>query len=105
MIDWQRMKELRDEIGPETFAEVMALFREEVEDGLTRLGEGSTPEGVLHSLRGSALNIGFTALGRLCAHGESRKEVPDLLPRLQATYQVSLNLLEGELERLQGSAA
>ena len=32
MIDWARVSELRDEVGPEDFEEVLHLFLEEVED-------------------------------------------------------------------------
>lgn len=74
MIDWERVTELRTEVGPENFDEVVDLFLFEVEDELTRLREFSNPEGMaarLHFLKGSALNLGFAAFSELCAVGEA----------------------------------
>ena len=73
MIDWQRMAELRDEVGEEEFEEVVALFLEEVAEVIERLKaapDHSRLEEDLHFLKGSALNVGFAELGRLCAEGE-----------------------------------
>lgn len=71
MIDWSRVAELRDEIGEEDFAEVVVLFLDEVEGIITGLDRGGTDLGAqLHFLRGSALNLGFTALAALCQSGE-----------------------------------
>lgn len=39
MINWKRVNELRDEIGPEDFAEVVELFLEEVEQVIDKLRE------------------------------------------------------------------
>jgi HPt (histidine-containing phosphotransfer) domain-containing protein len=70
-----RARELRDEIGADAFEEVLDLFLEEVETALAVL-RTATPEddleAQLHFLRGSALNLGFSALAELCAEGEAR---------------------------------
>ncbi|MFX0542351.1 Hpt domain-containing protein [Roseovarius sp. S4756] len=74
MIDWVRIAELRSEIGADDFAEVVELFLEEVEGEITKLKPGAdaqTLESRLHFLKGSALNLGFTAFSDLCQKGES----------------------------------
>jgi len=73
MIDWTRVEELRSEVGKDSFAEIVCLFLEEVEEVAARLSPEGTPDALaddLHFLKGSALNLGFTQLGRLCAAGE-----------------------------------
>ena len=75
MIDWERVEELRGEFGFDEFCEVVQLFLDEVEESLERLrqpqSEARRAE-EFHFLKGSALNLGFAELGRLCAEGESR---------------------------------
>lgn len=74
MIDWSRVNELRDEIGADEFEEVVDLFLEEVEEVVTRLRVAPSPahyEEDLHFLKGSALNLGFSAFGQICQAGES----------------------------------
>lgn len=73
MINWDRVAELKNEIGSDDFDEVVELFVEEVEEVLNRLR--ATPdlsklESDLHLLKGSALNLGFEAFSRLCRDGE-----------------------------------
>ena len=74
MIDWTRVAELRDEIGPEDFDEVAELFLMEVEDTLGRLGKAeknaSEMQELLHFLKGSALNLGFRDVSEVCSKGE-----------------------------------
>ena len=73
MIDWDRVAELRDEVGSEDFAEVVELFLEEVEDVLRRLRDAPNPasyEEDFHFLKGSALNLGFAKFGSLCFANE-----------------------------------
>jgi len=75
MIDWSRVAQLRDEIGAEDFAEVAELFLLEVEDTLFRLdGAADNPEEMrelMHFLKGSALNLGFSDLSTVCSQGEA----------------------------------
>ena len=74
MIDWERVSDLRGEVGPEDFGEVVQLFLAEVEAVVERLRDDPDParfEEDLHFLKGSALNLGFDALGALCQAGES----------------------------------
>lgn len=73
MIDWDRVDELRDEIGFDDFCEVVELFLEEVDEVIERLIIAPDPalyEQDLHFLKGSALNLGFRDFGALCATGE-----------------------------------
>lgn len=73
MISWERVAELREEIGDEDFAEVAEMFLNEVDEVISRLKTDPDPklfEQDLHFLKSSALNIGFEAFGKLCHDGE-----------------------------------
>lgn len=75
MIDWERVRELKDEIGEDDFAEVAELFIGEVEDVMDRLRaqpDAARLEADLHFLKSSALNLGFSRLAALCQDGEHR---------------------------------
>ena len=75
MIDWDRVANLRAEIGAEDFAEVGAMFLDEADEVVARLqadGPGPGLEAELHFLKGSALNLGFRELAGLCDTGEKR---------------------------------
>ena len=75
MIDWDRVKELRSEIGADDFAEVVDMFLDEANDAVSRLSPTLTARAVeadLHYLKGAALNLGFVALSALCQEGERR---------------------------------
>jgi histidine phosphotransfer protein HptB len=86
MIDWDRVESLRDEVGAESFDEVVALFLDEVDAVVDRFRAGLAPDRVerdLHFLKGGALNLGFASLGDLCQAGErlaaeGRPEAVDL---------------------------
>ncbi len=69
MIDWDRVSELRGEVGDDDFADVVTIFLEETGDILGRMSGAQTFESYradLHLLRGSALNLGFAELAALC---------------------------------------
>ncbi|MEM6636867.1 MAG: Hpt domain-containing protein [Pseudomonadota bacterium] len=73
MIDWNRVAELRDEIGAEDFGEVVDLFLDEVEGIVAKLDAAPVVaelEEDLHFLKGSALNLGFSEFGAICQAGE-----------------------------------
>jgi HPt (histidine-containing phosphotransfer) domain-containing protein len=96
MISWERVHELRDEVGEDDFAEVVELFLEEVDAVMARLRGArdlASYEADLHFLKGSAMNLGFRALGALCHDRERRMaadpgSAPDLVD-LFATYEAS----------------
>ncbi|MFD1160251.1 Hpt domain-containing protein [Roseovarius aestuarii] len=80
MIDWNRIAELRDEIGADDFGEVVEIFLEEVDDKIAELRDltdKSDLESVMHFLKGSALNLGFSAFSDLCQQGETAARMGD----------------------------
>lgn len=72
MINWERVEQLRQEIGDDGFGEVVALFLEEADEAVARLSAGTAAAlaGDLHFLKGSALNLGLADLAELCQQGE-----------------------------------
>ena len=101
MIDWERVKELRSEIGPDDFAEVATMFLEEADEAVARLSPDATAKAMeadLHFLKGAALNLGFDALSALCQDGERRAAAGDTcvdLAAVRATYLGSKAAFEG----------
>lgn len=87
MINWNRVCELRSEIGPEDFDEVVSLFLEEADEVIARLsaqGGAKALAADLHFLKGAALNLGFATLSGLCQDGERRAGSGDLAVDLAA---------------------
>lgn len=77
MIEWQRVKELRHEIGAEAFDQVIVLFLAELDETEAQLQAATTaPElrHTLHTLKGIGLNLGFTEVAHLCQTLETRAE-------------------------------
>ncbi|MEO0937463.1 MAG: Hpt domain-containing protein [Pseudomonadota bacterium] len=73
MIDWRRVKALRDEVGAEDFEEVVELFMEEVDEVVDRLRAGTSPASLeedMHFLKGSAVSLGFSDFATLCEAAE-----------------------------------
>jgi HPt (histidine-containing phosphotransfer) domain-containing protein len=73
MIDWNRVTELKAEVGEDGFCEVVDLFLEEMAEVMDRLAAGpdlSTLEADLHFTKGSAMTLGLRQLGTLCQAGE-----------------------------------
>ena len=96
MIAWDRVHELRDEVGAEDFGEVVELFLEEVEEVITRLRVSpdiDKLEDDLHFLKGSALNLGFADFSALCQDGETRSASGDGssvdVPQILQSYEQS----------------
>jgi HPt (histidine-containing phosphotransfer) domain-containing protein len=87
MIDWDRVKELRAEIGAEDFEEVVGLFLEEADECIARLSPDLGPKSLaadLHFLKGAALNLGFAALSSLCQDGERRANAGEVSVDVEA---------------------
>ncbi|MGJ5617691.1 Hpt domain-containing protein [Sulfitobacter sp. MF3-043] len=108
MIDWTRVKELRDEVGADDFQEVVDLFLEEVEEVAARVkvtSDQTTLEGDLHFLKGSALSLGFRDFANLCQNGETASsqgkagdvDVPNILASYDASKVVFLSKLPSVL--------
>jgi HPt (histidine-containing phosphotransfer) domain-containing protein len=101
MIDWDRIRELESDIGKDSFAELAELFVAEVEAELDAI-DTSAPKEVLarqlHALKGSALNLGFADLAKLCAEGEMRAAAGQIeavqLPEIRAIYRTSKSAFE-----------
>lgn len=73
MIDWDRVTQLQDEVGEDDFQEVVDIFLDEMNEELETLVPGMTAkelEAKLHSLKGAALNLGFSQFAELCRVGE-----------------------------------
>ncbi len=70
MIEWSRVNQLKEEVGIADFEEIVAIFIEEVDQVVERLRSAPEPARLaadMHFLRGSALNMGFKALGAECS--------------------------------------
>ncbi|QFS84684.1 Hpt domain protein [Roseivivax sp. THAF40] len=102
MIDWTRIRELKEEIGASDFAEVAALFLGEMDAEMRALpsaqGDAAQMRDRLHSMKGSALNIGFARLAALCAEGENRARAGDGHPVELAAVQSALDQSKALLE-------
>ena len=73
MIDWDRLRDLKAEIGEADFMEVATMFLDESDEVIARLTGTQTAvtlEQDLHFLKGAALNLGFAQLAELCQDGE-----------------------------------
>ncbi len=100
MIDWKRVKDLRDEIGEDDFLEVVAMFLEETDEVVAQLETApqvASIEGRLHFLKGSALNIGLAELADLCQIGEKTAAMGDAvsvdIDPIIASYKLSKDVL------------
>lgn len=103
LIDWAKVNELCQEVGPEDFDEVVELFLEEVEETLGQTGGlGRSLEHDLHFLKGSALNLGFLQFSELCKNGESAAAVGNAdsvnVEDIRASYTASRAVFLSELK-------
>lgn len=100
MIDWNRVLQMREEVGEELFGQLAADFLSEIEDRLARLSDD--PEQLLrdlHFLRGAALNMGFARFSALCLademqlrHGNAAGiDKADLIEKFRSTRQQFLD--------------
>lgn len=100
MIDWQRVAQLRDEVGSEDFGEVVEMFLDEVEAVVMRLRHADQAElhRDLHFLKGSAMNLGFGALATLCQQAETTACAggPVSIPALVDCYSQSKRIFTTE---------
>ncbi|WP_170396836.1 Hpt domain-containing protein [Ruegeria arenilitoris] len=73
MIDWSRVRQLRDEVGASEFEEVVQIFLDEVQETIDRLYQDTDRaefEQNMHFLKGSALSLGFDRFFKLCQDAE-----------------------------------
>jgi histidine phosphotransfer protein HptB len=105
MIYWDRLNELRSEIGEEDFAEVVELFLQEADEVIGRISLKSGAaalEADLHFLKGAALNLGFRSFAVLCQEGEKRAAAGSCDIDLAAVidcYQLSKTALQNRAEQ------
>ena len=103
MIDWDRIRELRAEIGADDFVEVAAMFLKEADEAVARLSSDAVAKAMeadLHFLKGAALNLGFHALSALCQDGERSAASGDTgvdLDAVRAAYFASKEAFEREM--------
>ena len=73
-MDWQRLRELRSEVGAEAFEEVLELFLAETDQKVAELQAGADGDDVgadMHFMKGAALNLGFDELAEACQRAET----------------------------------
>ncbi|MCQ0970886.1 Hpt domain-containing protein [Paracoccus sp. TK19116] len=108
MIDWDRVNELRDEVGEEEFEPVLELFIDEVEHLVMQLSldDSAQLERFMHFLKGSAWNLGFADFGARCGEIEALAAAGDLagvsLEDLVACYSSSKRIFHQDLSRRTG---
>jgi len=69
MIDWDKLRRLRFDIGRNDFEDVVSLFLAEADAAIGRIANSKEPQGVaaeLDFLKGAALSLGFVPLADLC---------------------------------------
>lgn len=73
MLDWNRVDNLRYEIGEEDFLAILSVFLEET-DAMMATIDARMPAiemaRVLHFLKGSAVNIGLASFAQACQQAE-----------------------------------
>ena len=99
MLNAARIAELKEEVGEDDFEEVFGLFCEEVEDVLQELSTNTDLAEKLHFLKGSAMNLGFDAVGDLCRTEEARLKADPAasidIAAIQQAYTLSKSCLLG----------
>ncbi|WP_299983647.1 Hpt domain-containing protein [uncultured Ruegeria sp.] len=101
MIQWSRVRQLRDEVGADEFDEVVEIFLEEVQEVLIKLRNDTVRSEIeqnLHFLKGSALSLGFDSFSKLCQDGERNAAAGETdsvdLPAIFAAYDESRSLFQ-----------
>lgn len=102
MIDWDRVRDLKAEIGEPDFVEVATMFLDESDEVVARLSRDRGAwalEQDLHFLKGAALNLGFAQLATLCQEGERRAAagLTDIdIESVCGAYEVSRRMFQAE---------
>ncbi len=104
MIQWSRVRQLRDEVGADEFDEVVEIFLDEVQEVICKLRDHTTRSEIeqnLHFLKGSALSLGFDSFSKLCQDGERRAAAGECaavdLSAIIAAYDESKTLFQAGL--------
>lgn len=102
MIDWARVRQLRNDVGAGEFLPLVTLFLDEIEARLDRLdpASGQLSQDV-QALRRSALNLGFMRLAALCLSAEIslRNGRPELIrpDELSSSFGAARQALRREM--------
>lgn len=107
-IDWTRLIALRDDIGEESFEDVALLFVVEIAEHLGRLrsAPGDAVAADFHFLKGSAANMGFTALVAACEDAERAcisGRAPDI-DAVDAAFRGAIRELKPKMPALAAAA-
>ena len=104
MIDWDRVRELRAEVGEDAFDEVVELFLDEVDESVESLTPDCDIAATLHFIKGSAANLGFNEFCAACAEAEQIPTDQVNLAEVRATYHASRTVFLNGLTDLQAAA-
>ena len=90
MINWDRVEELKSDLGADDFLEIVSMFLEEVEAKLAALDQGQSESLTedFHFLKGCAANLGFEVFQKTCASAEMTG-APDDVPKAVEIYEAS----------------
>lgn len=108
VIDWERVRNLREEVGDESFRDVVAVFLDEVEQVIVQFRTGLAAEQIesaLHFLKGGAMILGFAELGTKCDEGErlasagrsAEVDLPSIVQLYEASRQEFVSALDAKL--------
>lgn len=70
MLDWTHIIRLRQEVGEDSFAEIVDLFFAEVNEVFERIRNNGAKHTDMHFLKGSAANLGFAEFSKACQIAE-----------------------------------
>lgn len=71
-MNWDRLEDLKNEVGDDALAEVVEVFLQETDEVATRLENACAHAEDMHMLKGAALNLGLDELAELCTDAERR---------------------------------
>ena len=66
MLDKKQIKQLRNDLGADGFAEIVDIFLAEVDEVFTPIEADGVTATDMHFLKGSAANLGFTEFSKTC---------------------------------------
>ncbi len=109
MICWERVRQLRNDVGEECFREIVDAFLDEMDATTGKLAETTDAirqRAQFHFLKGNALNLGFSELAGQCASCEnatlcaavSAGEIEEVV----ASYRNARSMFEAGLRELAG---
>ncbi|MEM0978049.1 MAG: Hpt domain-containing protein [Pseudomonadota bacterium] len=101
MIDWNRIAELKSDLGDDGLADLLPIFLDEIDDALTKLAtqtEASEGAAICHFIKGSAANLGFASLAEASHAGEQAGKAGTLPPNIAKTLRDHFDAAKQEFE-------